>query len=214
MSVDLNQLLEQHRMFHDDVQLHCFILGGRHPWDRYKQALRELYKRVRGIRITTTERDNLRVDIDELRATVPANEFDERRKQIKLREYGGRMEELERTLRDTEREARHFYAEAAAGYLKYGDLDPEQRRKLDLEAWGMRWCGEAALGLLTGGRIPHNTLDNLMKMPAELRKNLLKRVKDQNGLISWFENYYGEAELRPIEREADFDLLEDGNASD
>jgi hypothetical protein len=53
----LNDLLLDHRTGQDATQIGSFVLGGRTPWGTYKQAIRELYKRARGLRQMITDRD-------------------------------------------------------------------------------------------------------------------------------------------------------------
>jgi len=173
----LNDILNDHQTGQDDIQLQSFVLGGRTPWGTYKQALRELYKRVRGIRDSQTELDLLLIDIEELEnGQSPVDTFEYRRAAVKLRQKRGQLEEANRGLNDLKRECAIFYREARKLKEVIGEVTPERRTELDREEWKHWLIKTAALGKLTTGRIPEVVLKNAYGMSEEERNELLSSI--------------------------------------
>lgn len=187
----LNELLKDHRTGQDSMQLGSFVLGGRTKWGTYKQALRELYKRIRGLRQLITDKELLLVDIDEKsdvsRETLD-NEYTKRREQIKLLQLQGSLEELDRSITDTKREAALFYRVASKLKEDLGEITEEKRSELDIEEWKWWHIKKAALSKLTSGRIGEVVLKNLMSIPINERQDWLSIIKNDGELIKLLEN--------------------------
>lgn len=173
----LNDLLNDHQTGQDDVQLNQFVLGGRTQWGTYKQALRELYKRVRGLRQMQTDLDLLLIDIEELERQITTEVgYEKRRAEIQLRQKFGALEEANRSLLDLKREAAIFYRAAAELKMELGDITDERRTELDKHEW-MHWLvKQGQLGKLTTGRLPEVVLKNAYAMPEVDRRQLLQAL--------------------------------------
>lgn len=209
----LEQLLNDHRTGQDAMQLGSFVLGGRTPWGTYKQAIRELYKRIRGLRQMITDRDLLLIDLEEIEERITSDdERDARRAAIERRAMQGRLEESERSIRDTKREAALFYRVAAELKQHFGEVTEEQRAELDRQEWRWWHFKRAAIAKLTSGRVDDVVLKNLASIPIKERQEWLSVVKDDQALVSLLEKTeYGRIEhaaptveeVKLIEKEID-----------
>lgn len=209
----LNDLLKDYQTGQDETQLQSFVLGGRTPWGTYKQALRELYKRVRGLRQMQTDIDLLLIDIEELELSPhPTCPFEYKRTAIKIRQKQGQLEEANRSLTDLKREAAIFYRTAAELKLQLGDITPEKRVELDRAEW-MHWhLKKAALDKLTTGRISEVVLKNLYSIPLSERMQWFKQLeKNPEKFIE--DGEYGVKAIPPP-TEDDIKLLEQEIADD
>lgn len=194
----LDELLADHRTGQDATQLGSFVLGGRTPWGAYKQAVRELYKRIRGLRQMITDHDLLLIDVEEAqeRATdLAVDDRDARRAVIELRSMRGRLEESERAIRDTKREAALFYRAASELKSELGEITEERRAELDREEWRWWHLKRAAIAKLATGRVDGTTLKNLCSLPIGEREEWLNIIKNDKSLIETLEkSEYGRRE--------------------
>ena len=97
MIKNLMKLLDDHQIYHSDFQMDNFITirSGETQYGQYKQALRELFKRYRGLKELYTGRELLQVDIDELNEKHSDNDFEIRRTNINLAKHRMDMEDLD-----------------------------------------------------------------------------------------------------------------------
>lgn len=192
----LKELLKDHQIYHSDFQMDNFITirSGETQYGQYKQALRELFKRYRGLKEIYVAKELLQVDIDEstdnCRLSCGAGFiFEERRDKINLAKHKMDMEDLEKNIEHTEREFKRFYAQADALKKVIGELTPEKRDKLDQKMWIHKLKSMVAIDYLTKGRIGENALAFIMSISKKIRKPLLAEIKDHNKLIAWLENF-------------------------
>ena len=188
--MDLKQLLDDHQLYHSSFQMDNFITvrAGETQYGQYKQTLRELFKRYRGLKELYVARELLQVDIDELEMSN-ATGFVKRRNDINLAKHRMDMEDLERNISDTEREFKRFYAQADALKTQVGKLTPEKRDELDQEMWVHKLKTMVAVDYITKGRIGENALTFIRSIPKKIRKPLLSEIKDQKALLEWFDNF-------------------------
>lgn len=192
MIENLKELLDDHQIYHSDFQMDNFITirAGETQYGQYKQALRELFKRYRGLKELYVAKELLQVDIDELEfEEIPSLKYNHRRNMINLTKHRMDLEDLERNIEHTEREFKRFYAQADALKKEIGELTPEKRNKLDQEMWLHKLKSMVAIDYLTKGRISENAVAFIMSLSNDLRKLLLTEIKNHNELIAWFENY-------------------------
>lgn len=191
----LQNLFSDHQLYHSDFQMDHLITirAGGTVYGQYKQALRELYKRYRGLKELYAERELAQVDIDELSVSTSGNEFEQRRNKIKLAQKRMSMEEIEKNIQETEREFRRFYAQSEALKQQVGDLTPEKRDRLDREMWEYKLKEMAALDLATSGRLSVNTYEFIGATAPEMRKRVLTACDDRAALLEWFETKHGES---------------------
>lgn len=185
----IDELLSDHEGGHSDLQMDSFITirSGGTLYGCYKQALRELAKRKRGVDGLEVERDLLLIDIEEIRSTEDHGDFKSRRETVRLRQCLARLAELDRSLTDTRRELDRFFAQAVALKALIGDLTPERRAALDAEMWVHRLKCQAAIDYMSTGRLGPNTAALMQALPRALRDQL-PRVKPPE-LVEWFLAY-------------------------
>ena len=188
--MDLKELLDDHQLYHSSFQMDNFITvrAGETQYGQYKQTLRELFKRYRGLKELYVARELLQVDIEELEYNN-ATGFVKRRNDINLAKHRMDMEDLERNISDTEREFKRFYAQADALKAQIGELTSEKRDKLDQEMWVHKLKTMVAVDYITKGRIGENALTFIRSIPKEIRKPLLSEIKDQKTLLDWFDDF-------------------------
>ena len=133
----LNDLLADHQLYHSEFQQDYLITAraGGTTYGQYKQALRELFKRKRGLEELYSERELLIIDIEELEATTSDNEFDQGRNDVKFKQKRGHLYDMDKNVADTEREFKRFYQQAVALKGVIGELTEERRRELDEDMW-------------------------------------------------------------------------------
>jgi hypothetical protein len=175
----LKQLLADYESQHSDFQMDHFITGasGRTPYGRYKQALRELSRRVESLEASYRERET------------------------KLRE----LAKLDEQIMATEKEFKRFYIQGMALKKKVGDLSNGRRDVLEADEWIAQVRVLAAKDLFASGRISGKTLDMIVTMPFEKKQALLKDIKENvPALIDWFVNLeteaYGELEFTDVRK--------------
>ena len=197
--IGVNELLKDHQLYHSDFQIDNFITlrSGGTPYGQYKQALRELDKRKRGLKGLYAEKALLQVDIDELNAKLEyaKDSFETRRNQIERSKHIMQMEDLDRNIQDTEREFVRFYSQAASLKEQIGELTPERRKQLDEEMWAFNLKKLAAMDVVTAGNVQKNTLEIIMAAPVEMRMKTLEALKQVNrkALIDWLEQSHEQA---------------------
>ena len=193
--MNLKELLNDHQIYHSDFQMDHFITirSGETQYGQYKQALRELFKRYRGLKELYIAKELLQVDIDELDfdeiPKLEETQYNHRRNEINLAKHRMDMEDLERNVEHTEREFKRFYAQANALKKEIGELTPGKQNKLDQEMWLHKLKSMVAIDYITKGRIGENALAFMRSIPKEIRKPLLAEIKDHDKLIAWFEDF-------------------------
>lgn len=200
----LTDLLADHRPYHDDVQIGSFIVtaAGTTPWGMYKQCLRELYKRWRGLKGLYVERELKLIEIDERDAKKDAEnddtEFDKRRNQVRLSKARLDLREIDINVADTERELIQFYRHAVALRQKIGEVTPEKRARLDREFWVHQAKERAAIDLLTCGHITEKTIGLIQYMPLDMRREVTGVMGDAAPLMAWYKDFTYETPELPL----------------
>ena len=208
--IGLDELFSDHQLYHSDFQMDHLITirAGGTVYGQYKQALRELYKRYRGLKGLYSERELLQVDIDELDEKATDNRFEARRNDINRKTKLMNAQEMDKNIEETEREFKRFYAQAAALKEQVGELTPERRDALDRDMWDFKIREMAAVDYLTTGRLGVNTVEFIGSLPSEMRQGVLEQISPakQVALIEWFETKNPSAVALP-ETQADIKLL-------
>ena len=186
---DVKTLLQDHQLYHSEFQQDYFITvrAGGTTYGMYKQALRELFKRYRGLKELYTEKELLQVDIDELETLTVDNEYEQRRNKIKLTQKVMAMEDLERNIHDTEREYKRFWQQADALKQQIGELTDEKRNELDRQMWEYKLKEMAAIDLVSQGRLSNNTYEMLIACPVDMKFRILDDIKNSDNLIERLE---------------------------
>jgi len=205
VAAKLDALLAEHQLYHSDFQMDHFITaraGGPTAYGQYKQALRELYKRYRGLKDLATQKALLEVDIAELEESTGMR-FEAQRNAIKLRQKRMEMEDLLRNIADTQREFKRFFAQCVALKERVGELTEARREQLDREMWEDNIKRRCALDYLTRGGLSESSYETLACLPREDRFRLIGEVSEQNKkqLLDWF--YHQQPDLPQLELNSD-----------
>ena len=187
----LFELLKDHESGMSKFQDDYFVTmrNGGTLYGQYKQALRELYKRYRGLREQTFGRRRLEIEI--AKAADDAENLESKYARqlavIDRDEKTAQTEEADRLLEDTQREFVNFYSQAVS-YKEYlGELTPERCEQLEREMWEFKCKELAATDIITQGRITSGTLDLLRSFPCKMNKKVLGEIKDHDKLLLWYE---------------------------
>lgn len=211
--MDLMELLNDHQTGHSEFQDDYLITtrAGGTLYGQYKQALRELYKRTRGLRETMCNREILLIEIDEQEhlSTEGADEFEKRKAEVEARRKRMQLEETDRVIKDTKREFLRFYSQAVALKNKLPELTDENRKKLDEEMWMYRVKEMIAVDLQTRNMLSNNTYEFILCLPIKLRIPLMQNASKENveHLISEIEHEQKEHFQKDI-KELNFDFDE------
>jgi len=193
----LNSLLADHQHYHSDLQMDSFILrmsGGTTAYGQYKQCLRELHKRWRGLKQLESERELLRIDIVELTDRSVVDHYEKQRNAVRLKQKQGALEEMESNIRDTEREFAHFYERAVALKKVVGELTPGRRAVLDQQMWVQTIREKFALEKFFKGGPSMETAQMIFSLPVSVRKGLLESLKAGVGpVLSELEDCHADA---------------------
>ena len=198
----LGDLLAHYQMFHSEFQQDNFITkrAGGTLYGQYKQALRELYGRIGGLRSDYYQYEKLLIEIEELKAKIAAFDKPFKRKkykfkiakmQLQLKQKIMRVEEEHRTIVETEREFKRFYSQAV--HLrelleeKYGELTSDVINRLDEDMWLFKTKEAIAIDLVSHGRLLNTTYEMLISLPDPMKKKVFKEMKEGD-LLAWYEN--------------------------
>jgi hypothetical protein len=213
----LKELLEDHETGMSLFQDNYFVTtkAGGTLYGQYKQSLRELYRRFRGLRELTFNRKRLEVDIKETlwKSKNSKDEFERERSQIDYEEKIVLTEESDRAIKDTTREFKNFLRQALFLKEKIGTLTDEKKHQLDKEMWKYKLKEMACVDLLSTGRLSNNTIEMANAFEKSDRLKLLNEIKDHENLIEWYENkdeHFIPDDLSNIEiPHSDIKLIED-----
>ena len=182
--MELRELLNDHYLYHSQLQQDHFITAraGGTIYGQYKQALRELYKRIRGMRQIITDYDMAMVDIEELEVqsgeVSDRDRFDLARIEINIRQKTMLLEELTRTKEETLREAKRFYEQAV--HLKgiVGELTPKKRHEYEKEMWEYYFLLNSHIDYISVGRPRPATIEMLFALPSDMRNKMEILIKN------------------------------------
>jgi len=192
MNTKINEILADHQTgmskFQDDHLV--TVRAGGTIYGQYKQSLREVYKRIRGVRELSCDMEKLQVEIDE-QLFISENETDPFKKRYAEIEYRRKLmqtEESQRVFADTTRELNNFYSQAAYFKEQIGELTPEKREKLDKEMWSFKVREMATIDFITTGRLSNNTYEFLNSLPTDMKVLALGDMKQPDKMIEHYEN--------------------------
>ncbi len=185
----LKELLNDHQLFNSDYQDDNFVTrSGGTPWGQYKQAIRELYKRFRGLRESTCDLEKLEIEIEEKAHSAKYDEgFKRKYAEIEHKRKTMQKEELERTIKDTKREFKRFYQQAMVLKKQIGEVDDKRRYKLDEEMHVYKAKEMFIFDMNTMGKYSHQTYEFIMSFPHDTRIELMEQLKNEK-LIKNYEH--------------------------
>jgi len=157
----LAELLDDHQGLHSSFQIRHFIIrrAGLTAYGMYKQSLRELSSRWKALKGAVAQhRADAREEEDALVAAIERDDFDHR-------------------FADRVREFCEFYSLAAWLKDQVGELTPTKRDQLELEFWEAQLLKQAALDVVSTGRVGAKTYDNVSVCPVEMRDYLMRQIR-------------------------------------
>jgi len=187
----LKNLLDDHQTGMSQFQDDYFVTtrAGGTLYGQYKQSLRELYKRFRGLRELTCSQERLIIDIEELEEKIDKSiSFELKRAKVDHKEKIMLMEESTRVIKDTEREFTRFYQQACFFKEQIGELTDEKRSKLDQEMWIFKVKEMALIDWVTTGYLRNSTYEFLNSLPKKLKQEVALEINNQDKLRDWYEN--------------------------
>lgn len=204
----IQELIADHRTGQDNFQDDYFVTEkhGITDFGKYKQSLRQLYQKIRGLRQSYFLREKSKIDIDELKNDIESGEtnvFESRRKEIDYKDKILGLGELEVSIKNDEREAKRYYQQACYFKEKLGDLTEKNRKQMEQDLWIKKMKRVAAIELVTQGRVQNNTYDSILSFPVEIRNDILKSVGTTEGrkeLVESFEKREEELTEEKLEK--------------
>jgi len=177
----IKKLLADHRCFHSEFQMDNFItIKQGTVYAQYKQALRELYKRIRGLRESKCDREKLLVEIEEQKhlSQKGFDKFKRKYADIEYKRKSMQLEECDRVIVDTEREFKRFYEQACALKLQVGELTEESVNQLEEEMYIFKVKEMMVSDWLCIGRYSPQTHELLNSLPLPTRIKLIEEIAD------------------------------------
>lgn len=189
--INLKELLDDHQTGMSDFQDDYLVTtrAGGTLYGQYKQSLRELYKRFRGLREITCDKEKLEVEIEE-QEFIKDNDTDKFKQKYAAIEYKRKvmqLEESERSYKDTKREFVRFFKQAAFLKEQVGELTEEKRASLDEDMWKYKIKEMVCIDWITQGRMGNNTFEFLNACPTKMKCELLTTIRDKEKLLNWYE---------------------------
>lgn len=193
LNVAINELLQDHQAGHSGLQIDQFIAlkGNWTPYGRYKQCLREIDGRHRGLQELHEEAELATLDLDQaasLLSGLPVGTSDHVRRRIDRDRKRRRLADIQRTIADQQRELDRFVELATDLKEQIGELTPERRAVLDREMWAVRTRAMVALDMFSTGSISASTAELLIALPADMRQPILEAAhsaESDGGLFDW-----------------------------
>ncbi len=189
--INLKELLDDHQTGMSDFQDDYLVTAraGGTLYGQYKQSLRELYKRFRGLREITCDKEKLEIEIEE-QEFIKDNDTDKFKQKYAAIEYKRKvmqLEESERSYSDTKREFSRFFKQAIFLKEQIGELTNEKRALLDEDMWMYKIKEMVCIDWITQGRLGNNTFEFLNACPIKMKRELLTTIQDRDALLDWYE---------------------------
>jgi hypothetical protein len=203
--ITLDSLLAFHNSSMTDFQLDRFVTirSGGTPYGCFFQALRELHKRLRGVRSDYQMRRKLAVKLKHYREIAAGTGYKAELAAIRVDELTDALEYCEKHIETDEREFLRFYSQAAGLFVHLGfDKQPPTREQID-QLDRERWEHNAICAIAENhinGQPPGNTISMIHSMPPEMRARVLRtafgeatnhqeRTRHLDRLANWYLNY-------------------------
>lgn len=200
---NLEQLLTDHQTGMSDFQDDYLVTAraGGTTYGQYKQSLRELYKRFRGLRELVYGENGKKLSDIEIRKfekklqNEDLDDLEREELEIKLKHKYLISEEGERAVNDTYREFIRFYQQAELLKEKVGELTPVRRRELETEMWVYRVKEMAAIDYLQHGRLQARTIEFVSVLPKDERPNIYNLIFNQENHDKLINDYVNREDI-------------------
>lgn len=196
----LKELLNDHQTGMSEFQDDYLVTSraGGTLYGQYKQALRELYKRFRGLRELTCdyEKKQVEIEIEKQKSETETDLLQQKLFDIEYRRKTMQLEETERLIKDTEREFKRFYQQSMYLKRQIGELTPEKRARLDQDMWEYKIKEMMCIDWITKGRLGTSTFEFIHSCPKDMKLRLFEVMGNQDELLEWYSRQ--ETYLDPI----------------
>lgn len=204
---ELGKLLEDHQTGMSDFQDDYLVTvrAGGTVYGQYKQALREVYKRFRGLReLVYGDRGRKILDLELEELQEEFDEMEEGREkdklEIKIKHRIMLREESDRAIKDTYREFARFYQQASALKEQIGDLTPQKRRELEFDMWKFKAKEMAVFDMLQSGRVGQKPVEFISVLPKSIRDELFRDINNRPNEI--MDEYMNREEVHTLDFES------------
>jgi hypothetical protein len=206
--IPLDALLLYHNSSQTDFQLDRFVTirSGGTPYGCFFQALREMFKRFRGIRADYLARRKLHVRLKRYQQLAAGTDYRAELAAIRIDETLEALEYTEKQIRTDEREFLRTYSQAASLFMHLGfdreAPNPKRLEQLERERWEHHaLCAVAQAHI--NGQAPGNIISIIQSMPCAMRADVLRRcfgnenstsrrASQLDRLANWYLNYVPE----------------------
>lgn len=200
---NLENLLTDHQTGMSDFQDDYLVTAraGGTTYGQYKQSLRELYKRFRGLRELVYGENGQKlsdIEVRKLEKKLQAEDLDgldREELEIQLKHKYLIAEEGERAVKDTYREFIRFYQQAELLKEKVGELTPIRRRELETEMWVYRVKEMAAIDYLTQGRLSTRSIEFVSVLPEAVRSDIYNLIFNQDNHDQLINDYVNRKDI-------------------
>lgn len=203
--IALDALLVYHNSSQTDFQLDRFVTirSGGTPYGCFFQALREMFKRFRGVRADYIARRKLHVRLKRYQQLAAGTDYRAELAAIRIDETLDALEYTEKQIRTDEREFLRTYSQAASIFIHLGfDREPPNPVRLE-QLERQRWEHHALCAVAQAhinGQPPGNIISVIQSMPGEMRSDVLRRcfgdgnstsgrASQLDRLANWYLNY-------------------------
>lgn len=179
------ELFKDLELAHSDFQIHNFVLGeekGITEWGKYKQALRELHKRVRGVKQLLFQMERDKIEIEKIKRKIERlkkgkyqdYDLDVKLEEINLAEKQTNLKIAEKSLQELLREAEEFYKVVVVLKEKFKNLSKEDKWRLEKEYWMLKFKRDIEDSLLAGQKPSFGLMRVIKSLPLDMQKELLE----------------------------------------
>ncbi len=190
----LKELLDDHQTGMSEFQDDYLVTtrAGGTLYGQYKQSLRELYKRFRGLREQSCDLEKLLIEIEQQEHIIRTSndQFEVKFAEVEFKRKTMVIEEAERVIKDNKREFTRFYQQAAYFKSLLGDITDEKRKILDREMWEFKVKEMMYIDIKSTGRLKNSTLEFINSFPKDKKIELLSYTYSQESvgkLLEWYE---------------------------
>ncbi len=181
----MDHVLGDMRLYHDDVQLRCFVLnqnGHGSIWGIYRQCLMELDSRrcslagrKRDVRESHAELTYARVRASK-RAWTAKGRRDRELARIEVTKYEESIQNLDQQVGEILRELRLILKVASHCKDQLGTVSDERRQKLNRSFWALRFTRQAKLAYSTAGRLDAGMIDAMAHLPSKEYRQVMREL--------------------------------------
>jgi len=195
---NLYKLLDDHQLYHSTFQIDNLITfkSGITDYGSYKQALRELYKRVSVLREALCDDRVLDIEIKMLKREIKKETDDLKTELLQIRLVRKQLlqEESARSVNEIKRELVRFYKHSELLHnelvKQHGELTQSTKDKLEVEYWEVKGMGMMVNDILSSGQISGQSIEYIDALPKVSKDKLLQLANQPKILVDEYKRHY------------------------